>query len=198
TAVQHSLHHPVVTRGVRPARPGRWRLYPVAGQITLETRTMLLASWFHRLKFRPEGSRAGRGRRRTPPQKRPARSSLCGHRLDFLEDRSVPSTLTVLNNFDSGAGSLRDAIAAAHNGDTVVFASSLAGQTITLTSGELIVNKSLELDGLGAANLTVSGNGTSRVFDIVKPGANVAIAGLTISQGFAVQGGGIDNLGKLI
>src|SRR5262249_6281577 len=109
---------------------------------------MFLASWFQGLKCRPKGSRAGRGRRQTVPQKRSGRSSLCGHRLELLEDRSVPSTLTVLNNLDIGAGSLGAAIAAAHNGDTVVFASSLAGQTITLTSGELVISKSLEIDGL--------------------------------------------------
>src|SRR6266478_7088651 len=34
-------------------------------------------------------------------------------RLESLEDRSLPSTLTVLNNADSGPGSLRDTIAVA-------------------------------------------------------------------------------------
>jgi len=46
-----------------------------------------------------------------------------------LEDRYLLSTLTVLNTGDSGAGSLRDTISAAQNGDTIVFAPSLAGQT---------------------------------------------------------------------
>src|SRR5262249_27024072 len=118
-------------------------------------------------------------------------------RLEFLEDRSTPSTLTVLNNLDSGAGSLRAAIAAAHNGDTVVFASSLSGATITLTSGEPAINERLDIEGFGAANLTVSGNDDSRVFDVVKSTANVTIAGLTIAHGAAVQGAGIDNVGKL-
>src|SRR5713226_5500262 len=57
-------------------------------------------------------------------------------RLESLEERTVPSTLTVLNNHDSGAGSLRATIAAASSGDTIVFAPSLAHQTIPLTSGE--------------------------------------------------------------
>src|SRR5947209_3927714 len=65
--------------------------------------------------------------------------------LEALEDRWVPSTLTVLNNLDSGAGSLRADIAAAHNGDTIVFAPSLAGQTITLASGELFIKHSLTI-----------------------------------------------------
>ena len=84
-------------------------------------------------------------------------------RLEALENRCVPSTLTVLNINDSGAGSLRADIAAAHSGDTIAFAPSLVGQTITLTSGELLVNKNLTITGPGAGKLTVSGGGSSRV-----------------------------------
>ena len=70
-------------------------------------------------------------------------------RLEGLEDRTVLSTLTVTNALDSGAGSLRAAIKAASSGDTIVFASSLNGQTITLTSGELAISKSLDIEGPG-------------------------------------------------
>ena len=38
--------------------------------------------------------------------------------LEALEDRCVPSTLTVTNTLDSGTGSLRAEIAADHKGDT--------------------------------------------------------------------------------
>src|SRR6516165_10518861 len=71
-------------------------------------------------------------------------------RLEALEDRWLPSTLTVLNNLDSGGGSLRAEVAAASSGDTIVFNKSLVGQTITLTSGDLAITKSLTIDGLGA------------------------------------------------
>jgi hypothetical protein len=76
--------------------------------------------------------------------------------LETLEDRTVPSTLTVTNNLDTsvaGDGSLRGEIAAAQSGDTIVFAPSLAGQTVTLTSGELAINKSLDIEGLGVNQL---------------------------------------------
>src|SRR5262245_35845429 len=108
-------------------------------------------------------------------------------RLEALEDRAVPSTLTVLNNHDSGAGSLRDAIASAKSGDTIVFADGLHGQTIALTSGELEIRKSLDIEGPGADKLAVSGNDTFRVFDVVNQGLTVTIAGLTITHG---RGGG--------
>src|SRR3954471_14169170 len=70
-------------------------------------------------------------------------------RFEGLEDRTVLSTLTVTNNLDSGAGSLRAAIKAAASGDTIVFAPSLVGQTIALTSGELAISKSLDIEGPG-------------------------------------------------
>ena len=40
---------------------------------------------------------------------------------EILETRSLLTTLSVLNAADSGAGSLRDAIAAANSGDKIVF-----------------------------------------------------------------------------
>src|SRR5262249_7205674 len=108
--------------------------------------------------------------------------------LEALEERWLPSTLTVLTTADSGPGSLRAEIAAAKSGDTVVFAPSLGGQTITLAS-QVSIGKNLDVEGPGAAKLTVSGNNASRVFDILG-GATVTIAGLTIADGRVVDGGG--------
>jgi hypothetical protein len=118
-------------------------------------------------------------------------------RLEALEDRTVPSTLTVLNNHDGGAGSLRDAIARARDGDTIAFAAGLNGQTITLTSDELAIRKSLDIEGPGADKLAVSGGDAVRVFD-VSEGLTVTIAGLTITHGRTRSGqggGGILNMG---
>jgi hypothetical protein len=123
--------------------------------------------------------------------------------LDVLEDRTALSTLTVVNNLDHGAGSLRAAIASAHNGDTITFASTLSGQTITLTTGELLVKQvGLTIRGPGAIGLTLSGNGASRVFEVHEPPGhpNVAttISGLTVTGGKATQGGAIfDNASVL-
>src|SRR5262245_16011417 len=159
---------------------------------------MWLRSLFDCLTFRPSGI-SPRGRLRRPNGSR--------LHLEALEDRTVPSTLTVTNNLDTGAlgdGSLRGEIAAAQSGDTISFASSLLGQTITLTGGELAITKNLDVEGPGANQLTVSGNGASRVFD-VSGGVTVTIAGLTITDGLAngsspvlaSAGGGILNFGSL-
>lgn len=70
---------------------------------------------------------------------------------------SVPSTqattLIVTTTAGSGAGSLRDTIAAASGGDTIQFAAALNGQAITLTSAEIVINKSLAITGPGASQL---------------------------------------------
>ena len=94
---------------------------------------------------------------------------------DGTPHRLLPSTLTVLSNLDSGAGSRRAKIAAAASGDTIVFDESLVGQTITLTCGELAITRSLTIDGPGASILTVSGSNTSRVFDINGSSTNLVI-----------------------
>ena len=120
-------------------------------------------------------------------------------KLEGLEGRTVLSTLTVLNTLDKGAGSLRDTITNAKSGDTIEFAPSLDGQTITLTSDELAIKKSLDIEGPGASLLAISGNRTSRVFDISE-GLTITIAGLTIEDGLATGGGGggILNVGSTL
>ena len=73
----------------------------------------------------------------------------------------------VTTNADSGAGSLRQAIIDACPGSTITFDTAgvfATPQTITLTTGELVIDKSLTIDGPGASQLTVSGNNASRVF----------------------------------
>jgi hypothetical protein len=95
----------------------------------------------------------------------------------------------VTNANDGGGGSLRDAITAAAPGDTINFGGSVTG-TITLTTGELLINKNLTISGPGASSLTISGNGASRVFEIAG-GITATISGLSVKNGSADNGGGI-------
>lgn len=126
---------------------------------------------------------------------RPLRRSFVP-RLERLEDRTVPTTLTVLNNLDSGPGSLRAVLAGAANGATITFAGSLSGNTITLTSGAIDIAANVTIVGPGAASLTVSGHNHSAIFDIAA-GATVSVSGLTFTHGLATSGGAIDNAGTL-
>jgi hypothetical protein len=110
--------------------------------------------------------------------------------IEALEDRTVPSTLTVTSAADDGSsGTLRSVLAAAKNGDTIVFDAALDGQSITLTQGQLTISQTVTISGPGSGELTISGNMVSRVFDI-SAGTNVSISGLTITQGLAIAGGG--------
>src|SRR5262249_29424471 len=133
-----------------------------------------------------------------PRARRPVRR-LASYRpcLEGLEGRLVPSTVTTL--VDNVPGSLRQALVDTPSGGAVDFQPGLAG-TITLTAGELVIDKDLTVAGPGASALTVSGNNASRVFRVTS-GVTVAIAGLTIADGRVtgadVQGGGIYNAGRL-
>lgn len=105
------------------------------------------------------------------------------------------AVITVTSTADSGAGSLRAAIAAAQSGDTIQFASTLANQTIRLTSGQIEISpgKNITLDGAGAANLTISGNNTSRILFVNSNQdfpTNVAVKNLALTNGYTAEQGG--------
>lgn len=105
--------------------------------------------------------------------------------LERLEDRWVPAPLNVTSAFDDGgAGTLRSIIAGATNGDTITFDPSLNGRTITLTRGEIAFGKSLTIDGTNT-NITISGNNTSRIFDITGQGLTETISNLKFVSGKA-------------
>lgn len=99
--------------------------------------------------------------------------------------------------------SLREAIAAAANGDTIRFSIDLVDQTILLGGTELVIDKNITLVGLGPRRLAVSGNQLSRVFT-VRANRVVTIRNLTIKDGRVTApldspgGGGILNQGELI
>jgi len=97
----------------------------------------------------------------------------------------------VSNTNDNGPGSLRHALVDANDGDTID-ATNISG-VITLTTGQLQVDKSVTIEGPGADSLAVDGNAQTRVFFIVS-GVSVTISGFTIRNGHAnTTGGGIDN-----
>ncbi|MCI0357488.1 MAG: hypothetical protein L0211_03260, partial [Planctomycetaceae bacterium] len=118
-------------------------------------------------------------------------------RILVLEDRTLPSTFTVLNLNDSGFGSLRRAVLLANlipGADVIQFTPGLSG-TITLTTGQLTVVGDVTINGPGADKIAVSGNNTSRIFFVLGAATDVTVSGLHLTQGKANQGGGIYNLG---
>jgi Right handed beta helix region len=110
------------------------------------------------------------------------------------------TTITLTSTADSGPGSLRAAVAGASNGDTIVFANTLSGQTIALTSGEIVVSNRLTIDGSALANgIQISGSNLSRIFNIGSSG-NLTLDSLTLrdANGGGGDGGAILNVGTAV
>ncbi len=116
---------------------------------------------------------------------------------------SCLENIIVTNTADNGPGSLRQAIMDACPGGTVTFDVSLSDETITLTTGQLTIDKNLTIDGSGLAErVTVSGGGESRVMWI-NHGKTVTLDRLVIANGYADSGendsgGGIFNDGGFV
>ena len=117
--------------------------------------------------------------------------ALTPHQTTYIAAACAPA-LPVTNNADDGPGSLRQAIRFGCPGATIAvdFAQPI---TITLTSGQLYLNKPLRIVGSGADKVIISGGGENRVF-YVGP-YQVSLEGMTIRDGEAEIGGGIYNDG---
>src|SRR5258708_7620973 len=117
----------------------------------------------------------------------------------------------VVNNSDSGAGSLRQAIADACDASTITFNMAMVTSPISLTTAELSINKNLTITGPSSSLLTVqrSSAGGTPQFRIINIGSGtVSISGVTVTNGKSpdgaaggaiggngVDGGGITNAG---
>ena len=98
------------------------------------------------------------------------------------------TTITVTNNADSGPGSLRQALIAAQENDTITFADNVRGSINILSALPTIVT-TLTIVGPGANLLTLNGVNTSLI-SINALGRTIAISGLTFANG---RGGAIWN-----
>lgn len=106
------------------------------------------------------------------------------------------STVTVANTSDSGAGSLRQAIADTCPGGTINFNASLSGALINLTTTWLTLARDVTIDASAlSARVEINGMNATRVF--YTSGTNVTLNSLKISGGSAPDGGGIVNHGNL-
>ena len=109
--------------------------------------------------------------------------------VDTTEDESD-------EDFSPGDLSLREAIEltnATAGADTITFAPGLAGSTITLTLGELVITDNVELTG---QQITLDAKGGSRVL-WVQSGVAATIRNLSITGGNAADGGGVFNEGQV-
>jgi len=104
------------------------------------------------------------------------------------------TTITVTNGNDSGPGSLRQALADANDGDTINFDPSVG--TVTLTTAELPISKSITVSGAPQMVTVARSSQTQfRIFHVM-PGQTVTIEDLHITGGYvdvAPYGGGVLN-----
>lgn len=107
-----------------------------------------------------------------------------------IAQNDFSANTVVTNTNDSGTGSLRQAIANTNlleGTQTITFDPSVGGETITLTTGELVITDSVEIEGLENSDVTVSGNNNSRVFNVNDSNdenlIDVNISQITVTEG---------------
>ncbi|MGB5052107.1 MAG: FG-GAP-like repeat-containing protein, partial [Caldilineaceae bacterium] len=113
--------------------------------------------------------------------------------------------IIVTNSSDSGSGSLRHAVFTACPGSTITFDMNTVVSPISLTTGEIVIDKDLTIQGPGANLLTVERDTAAADFRIftINGGVTATISGLTIENGRATgpgsgsYGGGILTTGTL-
>src|SRR5262245_19177062 len=114
--------------------------------------------------------------------------------IELLESRVAPATFVVSTQDDSGAGSLRQAIADANDSpgaDLVIFKKELAGK-IELLNGAINISESVSIRGPGPDRLNLDGRGDDRIFVMSDPDevALLSVSGLGFFDGIGGSGGG--------
>jgi hypothetical protein len=107
----------------------------------------------------------------------------------FLPGAMMAAVTVTSSADDGGVNTLRSVIAAAPPGATVNFNLPAGSDTITLTLGQIGINKNLTISGPGATNLTIVGASPhARVFEILPvnnmQGSVVTISGLRFTGGY--------------
>jgi predicted outer membrane repeat protein len=129
--------------------------------------------------------------------------------LEALEERQVPSTLTVTSSLASGPGSLPTILdqantdASAGKSDTITFAAGLKNKTIRLQASLSVPAGNGTVTINGANHISISGGNQYRLFQVAS-GGHLTLKNLTLEHGFYTgnpiylyTGGAIYNEGSL-
>ena len=105
----------------------------------------------------------------------------------FIGSTSVFAQVVTSGADDGSAGTLRSQVASATVGSTITFDASVTN--VTLTTGQITIDKSLTITGNGQSTTTINGNANGRIFDVTTGNFNLNNIGLT--NGLADNGGAI-------
>jgi CSLREA domain-containing protein len=110
--------------------------------------------------------------------------------IETREDRQLLTNFVVTTAADDSTAdsvlSLREAIDSANanvGADTITFDSSLSGQRLLLTQGQLVITDPLTITGLGSFNTVIDAQLNSRVFSITDTAGDVTLDSLTATGG---------------
>ena len=115
----------------------------------------------------------------------------------ILSEQLINGNSRVLIDQNDGIGSLRDVLNNGCPTDTITFSPTLIGDTIYLTE-EIVINKSVSIEGMTIYGTYISGSDITRVFHVTD-GNVLSLYNLRVLDGNAsVNGGAIYNQGELI
>ena len=149
---------------------------------------------------------------RTRPYRPLSPFAVLAAQVETFEVRTLLSSAFVVDRLgDTGAGSgltgdirycITQADLSANAGSTITFDTALTGKTFTLSHGQLVISDAMTITGPGASSLTISGNNSSRLFEVASGGSltleNATLSGgLAQSTGAAAEGGAIYSSGTL-
>ncbi len=104
---------------------------------------------------------------------------------DHIANNNCRSAYQVTSTASSGANTLMEAVNNICNDGTITF--SIPANSIITFASQATLNRNMFINGLTATNLTVSGDGTHRIFEWVN-GSTVRMSGFTLSNGNGFDG----------
>ncbi|MCL2032748.1 MAG: Ig-like domain repeat protein [Methanomassiliicoccaceae archaeon] len=116
-------------------------------------------------------------------------TAMLGLPSPMAEGAGAGNALVVTNGNDAGDGSLRAALTAAEDGDTIRFDPSVTA--VTLTSGEILFDlPDITIDGGAGVTIQRIGASSFRLLNSTAPAGTLTLKGLTIENGAASGDGG--------
>ena len=110
--------------------------------------------------------------------------------LDVVADDGVVTLREAIEASNLNAA-VYDAVAgSASETDSIVFDASLYNGSIVLDGSELLISDDLDIQGLGADDLSVDGGGSSRVFYISGDRVQFKLSDITVTGGYSSEDGG--------